>query len=144
MIMNDIVLSVEKEIDVRFSDVDMMGVVWHGSYVAYLEDAREAFGAKYGLSYMKYIVEQTAAPVVELDIKYKKPLTYGMKALVRATYRHTESAKIVFDYEIVNPEDGSVCLTATSVQVFMDMDHKLLWEAPEFYTQWKKQMGYDD
>ena len=37
-------LSAEKRIEIRFSEVDMMGVVWHGAYAKYLEDAREAFG----------------------------------------------------------------------------------------------------
>lgn len=138
---NDIVLSAEKSVDIRFNEVDMMGVVWHGAYVTFLEDAREAFGAKYGLSYTKYIVENTFAPIVELKINYKKPLRYGMKPLVRITYRPTEAAKIIFDYEILNPEDDSVMLTATSVQVFMDRNYNLLWKSPDFYEDWKKQNG---
>lgn len=136
-----IILSVEKPIDIRFSEVDMMGVVWHGSYVSYLEDAREAFGAKYGLSYMKYIDEYTFAPIVELNFSYKKPLRYGMKPVVRITYRPSDAAKIIFDYEIYNLEDREVYLKAHSVQVFMDRNYNLLWESPEFYEDWKKQMG---
>ena len=38
--------------DVRFSEVDAMQIVWHGAYPLYFEDAREAFGARYGLEYM--------------------------------------------------------------------------------------------
>ena len=135
------ILSVDKQIEIRFSEVDMMGVVWHGSYATYLEDAREAFGARYGLSYTKYIVEYTFAPIVELTLSYKKPLKYGMKPIVRITYRPTEAAKIIFDYEILNPEDGEIFLKATSVQVFMDRNYNLLWDSPTFYTEWKKQMG---
>ena len=134
-------LTAEKTLDIRFSEVDMMGVVWHGSYATYLEDAREAFGAKYGLSYTKYIVEYTFAPIVELKISYKKPLRYGMRPVVKITYRPTDSAKIVFDYEIYDPADGTVYLRASSVQVFMDSHYNLLWESPPFYTEWKKQMG---
>lgn len=37
-------LTAELEFDVRFSEVDSMNVVWHGSYPLYFEDAREAFG----------------------------------------------------------------------------------------------------
>ena len=135
------ILSVDKQIEIRFSEVDMMGVVWHGSYATYLEDAREAFGARYGLSYTKYIVEYTFAPIVELTLSYKKPLKYGMKPIVRITYRPTEAAKIIFDYEILNPEDGEIFLKATSVQVFMDRNYNLLWDSPTFYSEWKKQMG---
>ena len=134
-------LTAEKDLEIRFSEVDMMGVVWHGSYATYLEDAREAFGAKYGLSYMKYIVEYTFAPIVELNFSYRKPLRYGMKPRVRITYRPSDAAKILFVYEIYNPEDGDVYLKAHSTQVLMDRDYHLLWESPAFYVEWKKQMG---
>ena len=45
----DTVLSVTKSFDIRFSEVDSMGVVWHGNYAKYFEDAREEFGRKYDL-----------------------------------------------------------------------------------------------
>lgn len=134
-------LSAEKRIEIRFSEVDMMGVVWHGAYAKYLEDAREAFGRQYGLSYTRYISESIFAPIVELKFSYKKPLRYGMTPLVRITYRPTDAAKIVFDYEILDPESGDIFLKATSVQVFMDKDYTLLWEPPAFYQDWKRHMG---
>ena len=138
---NEIILAAEKELEIRFSDVDMMGVVWHGTYVKYLEDAREAFGVKYGLSYTTYIVEYTFAPIVELIINYKKPLKYGMRPVIKITYRPTEAAKIIFDYEVYDPNNGGLYLKASSVQVFMDRNYNLLWESPKFYEAWKKQMG---
>jgi acyl-CoA thioester hydrolase len=133
-----LVLSVEKQFEIRFSEVDMMNVVWHGSYPLYLEDAREAFGAKYGLSYHKYISENIFVPIVELKIDYKKPLRFGMKPTIKITYRPTESAKIVFDYKIYDPDSGTIFITARSVQVFMDTNYNLMWYDPEFYTEWKK------
>ena len=72
-------LKASKELEIRFSEVDMMNVVWHGSYALYFEDARETFGAKYDLSYMGYIQHGYYAPIVEQTIQYKKPLRYGMK-----------------------------------------------------------------
>ncbi len=36
---------------IRFSEVDSMNIVWHGSYMMYFEDAREAFGREYGIAY---------------------------------------------------------------------------------------------
>lgn len=134
-------LSAEKKLDIRFSEVDMMGVVWHGSYVKYLEDAREEFGHKYGLSYDRYIKENIFVPIVELKMNYVHPLSYGMSPVVRITYCPTDAAKVVFEYEIFNPEDGTVFLKARSVQVFMDRNHNLMWESPEFYVQWKKSVG---
>ncbi|MBQ3771791.1 MAG: acyl-CoA thioesterase, partial [Bacteroidaceae bacterium] len=77
----------------------------------------------------------------ELDIKYKRPILYGMTPVVRIVYRPTEAAKIVFDYEIVDAETGTVFATAHSVQVFMDMNYNLMWDNPDFFVEWKKQWG---
>jgi len=131
-------LVTEKQFEIRFSEVDIMNVVWHGSYPLYFEDAREAFGKEYDLSYQRYIDEGVFAPIVELNIKYRRPLTYGMKPVVRITYVPTESAKIIFDYEIVDPEDGTVFVTARSIQVFMDHNYQLLWDNPPFFKEWKE------
>jgi acyl-CoA thioester hydrolase len=135
------ILSVEKQFEVRFSEVDMMSVVWHGAYPLYLEDAREAFGEVYGLSYHRYIDEMIFAPIVDMSLNYKRPLRFGMKPTIKVTYRPTESAKIIFDYEIYDPETGTIFLTASTTQVFMDRNYNLMWYCPEFYTEWKKAVG---
>lgn len=131
-------LITEKEFEIRFSEVDLMKVVWHGSYPLYLEDAREAFGAEYGLSYQNYIDHNVFAPIVKMDIDYKRPLIYGMKPHIRIKYVPKASAKIIFDYEIFNPEDGTVFVKARTIQVFMDTNYELLWDSPEFFVEWRR------
>lgn len=71
-------LKESKRFEIRFSEVDSMNIVWHGSYPLYFEDAREAFGKKYGLEYMNFFDEGYFAPLVELSIHYKKPIKYGL------------------------------------------------------------------
>jgi len=131
-------LTASKNIEIRFSEVDMMRVVWHGAYPLYLEDAREAFGAKYGLSYQGYLDNKHFAPIVDMQIQYKQPLRYGCKARVDITYRPTEAAKIVFDYEIRDCDTNALYCKARTVQVFMDMDYNLVLFNPEFFENWKK------
>lgn len=131
-------LTASHSFSIRFSEVDSMNIVWHGSYPLYFEDAREAFGKKYGLGYMTIFSHGYYAPLVELDFRYKKPLVYGMEPVVTITYVPTESAKIVFDYQITDSRDGTVVATGRSVQVFMDREYRLVWENPEFYREWKK------
>ncbi|MDR1747067.1 MAG: acyl-CoA thioesterase [Tannerella sp.] len=137
-INNDILLKTSKEIDVRFSEVDSMNIVWHGSYALYFEDAREAFGKEYGLSYLSYIENGYYAPLVELNFRYCKPLLYRQHARVDITYRNVPSAKIIFDYEIRLPEDDSLIATGSSTQVFLDKEFQLVWNNPPFYENWKK------
>ena len=131
-------LKASKILEIRFSEVDSMNVVWHGSYPLYFEDAREFFGQKYDLTYMGFFDHGYFAPLVELSFEYKKPIRYGMHPRIDIIYRPTEAAKIVFDYEIWDSEDESLIATGHSVQVFMDMDYQLVLYSPEFYEEWKK------
>ncbi|MDR1273686.1 MAG: acyl-CoA thioesterase [Odoribacteraceae bacterium] len=136
-----ITLKVSKEVDVRFNEVDSMNIVWHGSYALYFEDAREAFGAEYGLGYLDIFGHGYYAPLVELKFNYKRPLVYGCRARVEITFRDTDAAKIIFDYEIRDASDGALVATGHSVQVFLDKQYQLVWGNPAFYEEWKRKMG---
>ena len=118
-----------------------MGIVWHGNYAKYFEDVREEFGRKYDLGYLRIFGEGFYAPLVKLDFNYKRPLVYGDKAIVEVKYLPTEAAKICFEYTIYSVGDNSVIATGSSVQVFLDRNRELLWLAPGFYEQWKKDNG---
>lgn len=128
-----------KEIEIRFSEVDSMGVVWHGHYAMYFEDAREEFGKKYDLGYLMMYDKGFFEPLVELTFKYKRPLVYGMKPEIYIVYRPCDAAKIIFDYEIRDPETKEIFATGHSIQVFMDKNtYQLVLTNPEFYEDWKK------
>lgn len=134
-------LSTTLKFKIRFSEIDAMRVVWHGAYAKYFEDAREYFGQQFDLGYL--LIEESGyfAPIVDLQFQYKQPLRYGMEPEITITYRPTEAAKIVFDYEIRNSADQSVMVTGRSVQVFMDKDYQLVWDTPAFYQSWKERWG---
>ena len=138
------ILSVTKPFEIRFSEVDSMGVVWHGHYAIYFEDAREEFGRKYDLGYLMMYDKGFFEPLVDLSFKYKKPLIYGMKPEITITYRPTDAAKIIFDYEIRDSKTGEVYVTGHSVQVFMDKtNYQLVLTNPAFYEEWKKRWEVD-
>lgn len=128
-----------KEIEIRFNEVDSMGVVWHGNYAMYFEDAREEFGKKYDLAYLMMYDKGFFEPLVELTFKYKCPLIYGMKPEIYIVYRPCDAAKIIFDYEIRDPKTKKIFATGHSVQVFMDKNtYQLVLTNPDFYEDWKK------
>lgn len=138
------ILSVTKPFEIRFSEVDSMGVVWHGHYAIYFEDAREEFGRKYDLGYLMMYDKGFFEPLVDLSFKYKKPLIYGMKPEITITYRPSDAAKILFDYEIRDSKTGEVYVTGHSVQVFMDKtNYQLVLTNPAFYEEWKKRWEVD-
>ena len=73
-------------IKVRFSEIDSMQIVWHGEYVRYFEDGREAFGKRYGLDYMSIYREGYVVPIVDLTCQFKQPLSFGEEAIVETRF----------------------------------------------------------
>lgn len=130
-------LKTSKDFEIRFSEVDSMQFVWHGSYALYFEDAREAFGLQYDLGYMTIFHNGCFAPLVDLNFHYHKPMRYGTRPRIDIIYRPTDAAKIVFDYEIHDRLTNELLVSGRSVQVFLDHDYNLLWENPAFYEAWK-------
>jgi len=131
-------LKASKMLDIRFSEVDSMKVVWHGSYMLYFEDAREEFGRQYHLEYMRMADQGYYAPLVDIEFHYRRPITYGMRPRIDIIYRPTEAAKIIFDYEIHDAETEELIASGSSTQVFMDMNYQLIWTNPDFYLEWKR------
>ncbi|MDR1666260.1 MAG: acyl-CoA thioesterase [Bacteroidales bacterium] len=129
-------LKVSKEITVRFNEVDSMSIVWHGSYALYFEDARSAFGEKYGLGYLDIFSHGYYAPLVDLSFRFKHPLIFGDTARVDAVYQPVDAAKIIFRYEIYS--QNRMIADGKSTQVFLDKDYRLVWNNPSFYEEWKK------
>lgn len=135
-------LQAELTMPVRFNEVDSMHIVWHGTYVTYFECAREAFGEKYHISYLHLFDLGYYTPLVELNIRYRRPLMYGDTARIVIKFKNTEFAKILFDYEIYNDATGELAVTGNTIQVFTDAVHqKLVWNLPDFFVDWKKQNG---
>jgi len=131
-------LTDRKEIDIRFSEVDSMRIVWHGNYIRYFEDGRESFGLRYNLGYLDVYKHQVMIPIVKINCDFKRPLEYGDMAIVETRYVATDAAKIVFEYTIFRKSDMEVMATGSSVQVFLTPAGELLLTSPEFYTGWKK------
>ncbi|MBM3405657.1 MAG: acyl-CoA thioesterase, partial [Bacteroidetes bacterium] len=86
------------EIPVRFSEVDSMRIVWHGHYLLYFEEGREAFGRKYGISYLDIFANKLMTPLVKISCEYKRPLEYGDIAVVETRFIDSPAAKICFEY----------------------------------------------
>ena len=138
-------LAAEVTVNIRFSDTDAMGVVWHGNYLRFLEDAREAFGNKYGLTYLDMYHNGYFTPIVKVDIDYKSPVYYGEKAKVVATLKQAAAAKIVFEYKIINETTGAICAVGKTIQVFLNVkERNLELNKPSFYTEWEKKLGKEN
>jgi len=132
-------------VNVRFNEADPLGMVWHGHYIRYFEDAREAFGNKYGIGYLDFYNHGFIVPVVNVQCDYKRSLRYGEKVIVEAQYEPCEAAKLRFKYLLYNQSTNQLVATGSSVQVFLDRNtHLLQLTNPDFFAEWKRKMNVID
>ncbi len=134
-------LKVELDINIRFSDTDAMGVVWHGNYLRFFEDAREAFGNNFGLRYLDMYNEGYFTPIVKSEINHKSPLYYGNKVKAIACLIPSPAAKLIFEYEIINLTNNVTSAIGKTVQIFLNaQDRTLELNKPDFIKVWEKKM----
>ncbi|MDL2208847.1 acyl-CoA thioesterase [Parabacteroides sp. OttesenSCG-928-O15] len=126
-------------IRVRFSEVDAMNVAWHGSYVRYLEDGREAFGREYAIGYFDIMKEGYVVPIVDLNVQYKHSVLYGETITIETRYIPSSAAKILFEYIIYKEDRQTIAATGSSAQVFVSREtNQLELNTPAFYKAWKE------
>ncbi len=130
-------LKASKEISIRFNEADMLQIVWHGHYVNYFEEGRQAFGEKYGLGYLQVYDKGFSIPIVKLNIDYKRPLKFGDIAVVEAVYIPSDAAKLIFKYTIKRKGFDEIVATGETTQVFISRTGELSLIVPEFFNDWK-------
>jgi len=127
------------EIDVKFSEVDSLSIVWHAHYVRYFEDGREAFGKAFGIDYLTCYNNKFVAPIVNINCDYKRFLKYGDRVIIETEYIPCSAAKMNFNYRLLNAATGELVVSGTSMQVFLDSDTLILQLTnPPFIEEWKR------
>jgi len=117
---------------VRFEEVDPLGIVWHGRYPSYFEDARVALGDRFGIGYLDFHREHLVTPIKQMHLDYNLPLRFGETCYVTALLYWTRAARMNMGFEIRNAS-GDVTTTGYSVQLFLDTEGGLLMAPPDFY-----------
>ena len=135
-------LSENISIRVRFSEVDAMGIVWHGHYIKYFEEGREALGVKYGLTYLGVYDKGYTIPLVKTVCDFKKPLRYGDYANVHTKLFDCDAAKLIYRYEIFRDNSDDLVATGETIQVFLNNKGELSLVIPPFFEDWKKSVGF--
>ena len=129
------------ESPVRFSEVDSVGIIWHGHYIKFFEDGREAFGKQYNLGYLDVYKNKYFTPLVNINVDFKKTVKYGDSLIIETSFIDNPAAKIIFQYKIYRKSDNELVASGESTQVFINLDHELYISTPPFFEEWKKTQG---
>jgi acyl-CoA thioester hydrolase len=132
-------ITCSEQVRVRFNETDPLGIVWHGHYIVYFEDGREAFGREHGLSYLDIQKEGYLTPIVKSTCEHFLPLKYGETFRIETTFVNSVAAKLIFKYELFNQDNKLVC-SGETIQVFLENNGTLCLYNPDFFQKWKDKM----
>jgi acyl-CoA thioester hydrolase len=101
---------------------DYGGVVWHGAYLTWMEEARVAYLQQLGVSFADLVALGCDLPVVDLNIRYHRALQMGQSAVVRTRMRDMSGVRMVWDYTIQSVDGQAIHLSAQVVLVPVDRE----------------------
>ena len=74
---------------------DHAGVMWHGSYLNFLEEGRIDALDKVGLSYSKLSRNGFEIPVISIQMKYRKSFIHGEKVLLTSQFKLENKIRLI-------------------------------------------------
>ena len=113
-------ISAQIEREVAFYDVDAYRIVWHGNYPKYFEEVRCALLEKIGYSYQAMESSGYFFPIVDLHIRYPKPLKFKQKIRITAWLKEWKN-RLVIDYSIHDIETSERLTKGRTMQVAVRM-----------------------
>jgi acyl-CoA thioester hydrolase len=106
------------EVSVRYAETDMMGVVYHGSYLPWLEIGRTALLKEHGLPYRQLETLGFFLPVLEVSLRYLKPAHYDDIVRITTILREKPTLRIRMEYELHRGEE--LIATGSTLHAFID------------------------
>ena len=128
-------LKAEIQLKIPFQDVDVMGIVWHGNYLRYFEEARAELLDKVDYGYFQMKESGYAWPIVDARVKYIKPL--HLQQIVRIKARLVEyECQLKIEYEIFDVETGERTTKGYTKQVAVDMEsNEMCFVSPKVFLE---------
>ena len=126
---------------VYFSDTDNYGVVWHGSYLRWMEMGRVDYCAKNGYTLKQLENMDILLPVSSINIKYKSSAKLEDIVIIETEISEFSGLTATFKQTIKSKETNNVFITAEVVIVAVHKDAKLYRRIPEpLYSIFEKEI----
>jgi acyl-CoA thioester hydrolase len=118
------------ELEVPFRHIDMMGVVWHGHYYSYFEEARTALLRACDLDAGDLFGARVGFFGIESQCRDIQPLYYADRIRVTAWLKDIQH-RIHIAYEIHNLTHDKRAARGHTILATTDLEKNLLLETPD-------------
>lgn len=111
-------------IEVRYSETDAMGIVYHANYLPWFEIARTHLLNEIGFPYADMEEKGYLSPVLSVNLEYGLPCRYGDIAVVYTTVTKTSPVRTEYSYRVFlegeDPATAKPRVTGTTTHCLVD------------------------
>ena len=114
---------------------DHAGVLWHGYYLNWLEEARIDALFKVGIKYIDLIKDGYEIPVVSIEIKYKSPILHGEEILIESEFVINKSPRIKINSNFIGR--NNIITTSSSIDLVLinKENFSIVRKKPKFFLE---------
>jgi len=120
---------------VYYSDTDAYGVVWHGSYLRWLEMGRIELCECMGKTLIELQAQNIALPVVNINVRYKSSAKLNDNMIIETSIQKYNALSVTFEQKISDKISGKTFIEAVVDVVAIDNNGKLYRRMPEVLTK---------
>ena len=120
---------------VRYSEVDRMGVAHNKAYFEWFELARTEYCRQRDIPYKDIEEQGYYLVVVEAFCKYKKPLRYDEKFIIRVFLEDITPKKVVFGYELLTRKEKKLIASGYTVHIVTNSETRVISLPPEILNK---------
>ena len=114
---------------------DHAGVMWHGTYFNWLEEARVNALSKAGINYVDLTKNGFELPLIDTSIKYIAPLFLGDKIIIETLFKISKSPKIKIHSKFINKSKKVLTVAEVNLVLINKDSFSIVRKRPEFISQ---------
>ena len=114
---------------------DHAGVLWHGYYLNWLEEARIDALSKVGIKYIDLIKDGYEMPVVSIEIKYKSPILHGEEILIESEFVINESPRIKINSNFIGRNNTITTSSSIDLVLINKENFSIVRKKPKFFSE---------
>ena len=111
---------------------DHAGVVWHGTYLNWLEESRIDSIGKAGIKYIELLNRGFEMPVYKIEIKYLMPIMIGDEIIVKSSFITNKGPRIKVNSTFNNLRNKIHAEASIDIVLINKDTFKIVRKRPDF------------
>ena len=111
---------------------DHAGVMWHGTYLNWLEESRIDSIGKAGLQYIELLNKGFEMPVYKVEIKYLIPILIGEEIIIKSLFIKNKGPRIKVNSKFTNIKNKIYAEASIDIVLINKETFKVVRKRPDF------------